>query len=431
MARLYLDNSATSFPKPPGVYEAMLDYATRVGASPGRGFYAESREGARLLRRTRELINRFINGENPDHVVFALNTTDALNIAVKGIVRHRRLAAPAAPIHLLTTALDHNSVLRPFSALADDGGIEWTILEGRRGTGRISAGQVAAAIRPDTALVAVVHASNVAGTIQPIAEIGRACRDRNVPFLVDAAQSLGHVPVDVQRMNIDLLAFPGHKGLLGPQGTGALYVRPGVEKIMATWREGGTGHLSEHDVQPHDMPQKFEAGSHNTAGLVGLGAAVQWLLDRGHEALRAHELELIELFLGELRIGGGKFTDDGARTPAMGGATHGLGSPGPLSSLTLLGPSRAADRVAVFSFIHDSLAPGEFAAILESQFGILARSGLTCAPHAHTLFGTHPGQGGRGAFRLSFGPFVTRDDVLGAVEALRAVCASVAPAAAP
>ena len=415
MPRLYLDNSATSFPKPPGVYEAMLDYATRVGASPGRGFYAESREGARLLRRTRELINRFINGENPDHVVFALNTSDALNIAIKGIVRQRRLTAPGFPFHLVTTALDHNSVLRPFHALVEDGDIEWTVLPGQRGTGRVSAEDVAAAIRPNTTLVAIVHASNVAGTLQPIAEIGRVCREKSVPFLVDAAQSLGHVPVDVQRMNIDLLAFPGHKGLLGPQGTGGLYIRPGVEQIMATWREGGTGHLSEHAVQPDDMPQKFEAGSHNTAGLVGLGAAVQWLLDRGIDHLRAHELELIELFMGELRAAGVRFTD---AAPA---------NAGPLSSLTLLGPSRAADRVAVFSFIHDSLAPGEFAAILESQFGILARSGLTCAPHAHELFGTHPAQGGQGAFRLSFGPFITREDVLRAVDALKAVCASVAP----
>ncbi len=415
MSRLYLDNSATSFPKPPGVYEAMLDYATRIGASPGRGFYAESREGARLLRRTRELINRFINGENPDHVVFALNTSDALNIAIKGIVRQRRLTAPGFPFHLVTTALDHNSVLRPFHALVEDGDIEWTVLQGRRGTGLVTADDVAASIRPNTTLVAIVHASNVAGTIQPIADIGRVCRDKNVPFLVDAAQSLGRVPVDVQAMNIDLLAFPGHKGLLGPQGTGGLYIRPGVEQIMATWREGGTGHLSEHAVQPDDMPQKFESGSHNTAGLVGLGAAVQWLLDRGIDALRAHELELIELFLGELRTSGVRFTD------ASPGAT------GPLSSLTLLGPSHAADRVAVFSFIHDSLGPGEFAAILESQFGILARSGLTCAPHAHELFGTHPAQGGQGAFRLSFGPFVTREDVRRAVEALKAVCASVVP----
>lgn len=407
--RLYLDNSATSFPKPPGVYEAMLDYGTRVGASPGRGHYAESREGARLIRRTREAINTLIHGESPDHVVFTLNTSDALNLAIKGIVRHCRLTRPGEPIHMVTTALDHNSVLRPLSALGEDGRVSWTILDGDSATGRVSAEEVASAITPNTALVAIVHASNVAGTLQPIGEIGAICRGahggRGVAFLVDAAQSLGHVPIDVRAMSIDLLAFPGHKGLLGPQGTGGLYVRPEIEKILATWREGGTGHLSENDVQPDDMPQKYEAGSHNTIGIVGLGAAVRWLLERGIAAVRAHEVELGEILLAEL-----------ARDAAEGG---------PLASLRLLGPTSMRDRVAVFAFTHESIPPAEFAAILETQFGILVRSGLTCAPHAHALFGTHPGQGGQGAFRLSFGPFVTREDIREAIAALRAVCESV------
>jgi len=415
MSRLYLDNSATSFPKAPGVYEAMLDYGTRVGASPGRGHYAESREGAKALRRTREAINTLINGENPDHVVFALNTSDALNLAIKGIVRHRRLTQPNRPIHLITTALDHNSVLRPFSAIAADGDamsgtggrVTWTILEGDPLTGRVSASDVAAAITTDTALVAIVHASNVAGTLQPIAEIGAVCRAKNVPFLVDAAQSLGHVPLDVRAMHIDLLAFPGHKGLLGPQGTGGLYIRPGIEAILATTREGGTGHLSENDIQPEDMPQKYEAGSHNTIGLVGLGVSVRWLLDHGVSTIRAHEIELGNHLLNAWR-------DD-------------VASNGPLAALRLLGPTTMHDRVGVFAFTHESIPPAEFAAILESSFGILVRSGLTCAPHAHTLFGTHPSQGGHGAFRLSFGPFVTKDDVSAAIHALRAVCESVSP----
>jgi cysteine desulfurase family protein len=417
MSRLYLDNSATSFPKAPGVYEAMLDYGTRVGASPGRGHYAESREGAKALRRTREAINTLINGENPDHVVFALNTSDALNLAIKGIVRHRRLTEPNRPIHLITTALDHNSVLRPFSAIAADGEatsgahggkgnqVSWTILEGDPLTGRVSASDIAAAITKDTALVAIVHASNVAGTLQPIAEIGAVCRAKNVPFLVDAAQSLGHVPIDVRAMNIDLLAFPGHKGLLGPQGTGGLYIRPGIESILATTREGGTGHLSENDIQPADMPQKYEAGSHNTIGLVGLGVSVRWLLDHGVENIRAHEIELGNILLNAWR-------DD-------------VNNSGPLAALRLLGPTTMHDRVGVFAFTHDSIPPAEFAAILESSFGILVRSGLTCAPHAHARFGTHPSQGGLGAFRLSFGPFVTKDDVNTAINALRAVCESV------
>jgi cysteine desulfurase / selenocysteine lyase len=419
MPRLYLDNSATSFPKAPGVYEAMLDYGTRVGASPGRGHYAESREGARLIRQTREAINTLINGEDPAHVIFTLNTSDALNLAIKGIVRHRRLTKPSEPIHLITTALDHNSVLRPFSALAADGdamsgasggaggvgGVTWTILEGDPATGRVSASDVAAAITPHTALVAIVHASNVAGTLQPIAEIGSVCRAKGVPFLVDAAQSLGHVPIDVRATNIDLLAFPGHKGLLGPQGTGGLYIRPGIEPLLATWREGGTGHLSEHDTQPDEMPQKYEAGSHNTIGIVGLGAAVRWILERGVDSIRAHEIELGNVLLNAWR-------DD-------------IANNGPLAALRLLGPTSMHDRVGVFAFTHDTIPPAEFAAILETNFGILVRSGLTCAPHAHTLFGTHPQQGGQGAFRLSVGPFVTEGDLNAAIGALRQICATI------
>lgn len=410
MIRLYLDNAATSFPKPSVVHEAVADYMLRVGASPGRGFYTESREGARIIRRTRESINELIRGEDPDHVVFTLNTSDALNLAIKGVVRQRRLTAPERPIHLIATALDHNSVLRPVRALQADAAagigppVEVTILPGDPRTGRIDAEDVSRTITRNTALVAVNHASNVAGTIQPIAEVGAVCRSRGIPFLVDAAQSLGHVPVDVVDMSIDLLAFPGHKGLLGPQGTGGLYVRPGT--LLATWREGGTGSLSELDTHPDAMPQKLEAGSHNTAGIAGLGAAVSWILERGIDAMRAHELGLSRVFLDLLR-------------------DQGLGEDGALG-LRLLGPERPEDRVAVFSFVHRSIAPAEFAAILEGEFGILARSGLTCAPLAHERFGTHPDAGGRGVFRVSFGPFVTSEDVRRTAGAIAEVARSAA-----
>lgn len=434
--RLYLDNAATSFPKAPGVIDAFSDYATRLGASPGRGFYAESREGARLLSRTRSLLARLINAEDANHIVFALNTSDALNLAIKGIVRHRRLTQPKRPIHLITTALDHNSVLRPFRALEADAAagigppVAVSILDGRPGTGFVSPALVEASIGPDTALVAINHASNVAGTIQPIAEIGAICRSHGVPFLVDGAQSMGHVPIDVRAMSIDLLAFPGHKGLLGPQGTGGLYIRPAIAPLLATTREGGTGHLSELDTQPEDMPQKLEAGSHNTAGIAGLGAAVEWILNRGIEAMRSHEIELSRAFVGALRANGANLLDAG---PEVAAATESpdhrndTSARAPLRSLTLLGPADPAARVAVFAFTHDTLSPAEFAAILESEFGILARSGLTCAPHAHTHFGTHPDQSGAGAFRLSFGAFNTLADVDRAVEALVTICSDADP----
>ncbi|NUQ67065.1 MAG: aminotransferase class V-fold PLP-dependent enzyme [Phycisphaerales bacterium] len=414
MRRIYLDNAATSFPKPPSVHEAMLRYATKVGASPGRGHYAESREGARLIRQCRERIRTLINGESSDHVVFALNTTDALNLAIKGIVRRRRLDAPGTPIHIVTTAMDHNSVLRPLAALAEEG-VQVTYVPADPITGVVDPAATASAIRRETVLVAVVGVSNVSGTIQPIGAIGRLCRTMSVPYLVDAAQALGHIPVDVQEMQIDLLAFPGHKGLLGPQGTGGLYVRPAIEHRIATTREGGTGSWSEHDHQPESFPERLEAGSHNTAGIVGLSEGVRWILDKGIDALRAHEHELITLMLEQLR-------SDGCRMGAAGTAEV---TEGPLHAMRLLGPVLPQDRVGVFGLVHDTIEPAELASMLESQFGILARSGLTCAPRAHAVLGSAiPGQPA-GSLRLSFGPFTTAEDVLHACEALRRIGAGV------
>ena len=213
--RIYLDNAATSFPKPPTVYPAMLDYGTRLGASPGRGHYAESREGARLIAECRNRINAFIGGESPAHVVFTLNTSDALNLAIKGAVRRRRLDEPGRPIHLVSTDMDHNSVLRPYAALAAEPGVSVTFVAADPGTGLVRTEDVAAAITPDTLLVSVVHVSNVSGAIQPVEAIGRVCRAKGLLYLVDAAQSLGHVPFDAQRSCADLVAFPGHKGLMG------------------------------------------------------------------------------------------------------------------------------------------------------------------------------------------------------------------------
>jgi len=406
--RIYLDNAATSFPKPPGVYEAMLRYGTEVGASPGRGQYAESREGARLIRQCRERICRLINGESADHVVFALNTTDALNLAIKGVVRQRRLDRAGARIRIITTAMDHNSVLRPLTALEADG-VDLVCVGCDPATGLVDPRDIVQAMDADTALVAVVMASNVAGTIQPAAEIGRVCAQARVPFLVDAAQSLGHIPVDVRAIGADLLAFPGHKGLLGPQGTGGLYIRPGVEALVATTREGGTGSWSESDAHPQTMPEKFEAGSHNTIGIIGLSEGVKWLLDRGLDAVRLHELGLIRFMLTELRRAGARLSD-------------GSGGDGPLAGLRLLGPVVPEHRVGVFAFTHETLTPHEAAAVLEQLFGLLVRAGLTCAPHAHKAFGTHPDQGGAGAFRMSFGPFVEERDAGAAIDALVELC---------
>ena len=390
-ARIYLDHAATSFPKPEPVLAAMLRYATQLGASPGRGEYAEAVGSAAVLSRCRARLCELFGGASPERVVFTLNCTDALNLAIHGTVGWWQRHRPGEPVHLVTTAMDHNSVLRPLEHLRGSG-VEVTRVGADR-EGFVDPAVVAAALRPETRLVAMVHASNVSGTLQDVGAVGRACRRQGVPLLVDAAQSLGHVPVDVGAMGIDLLAFPGHKGLMGPLGTGGLYIRPGLEGLIEPVRQGGTGSRSEQDTQPTEMPDRYESGSHNTLGIAGLLAGVEWLLERTVAGLRAHEVGLIKTFLRRF--------------------------PGADAGYRLLGPTDPARRVGVFSITHKTLTPAELARALEDRAGVLCRAGLHCAPGAHESLGT--GANGTGACRLSVGPFSTRDDVRSACECLGSI----------
>jgi len=383
--RLYMDNAATSFPKPSAVTEAMRHYAEQIGASPARGAYAEAKEAGRKLRLCRERLTTLINGQSADHLIFTLNTTDALNLAIRGLVRDGD--------HLITSAFDHNSVLRPYHELQQRGLVQQTRIGCDEQTGLVDPTDIRRAIRPNTRLIAVVHGSNVTGTLQPIEQIGQIARQHDIPLLVDAAQTIGHMPLDVQRQQIDLLAFPGHKGVLGPLGTGGLYIRPGIEQRMQTVREGGTGSISEQPVHPDFMPDRFEAGSHNAIGLMGLAEAVGWLLEQGVEALWQHERRLMEIMLDHL-----------------------ADQPG----LELLGPSGMSDRCGVFSIrIEGYDQPVALSELLEERFGILTRSGVHCAPLAHETIGTrHRG----GTTRFSFGPFLTEDDVRYAGQAVQQLC---------
>jgi cysteine desulfurase/selenocysteine lyase len=377
--RLYLDNAATSNPKPEGVTAAMVDYAARLGSSPGRGAYAEVREAGALLTRCRVRLCELFGGQQPNNVVFTLNASDAINLALHGLLR------PGD--HVITTWLDHNSILRPLNHLAERG-IEQTRLQCDPITGLVDPQDVRRALRSNTRLVATLHGSNVTGTLQPIAELGRITREHGVLLLVDAAQSLGHVPVDVEEMGIDLLAFPGHKGLLGPLGTGALWIRPGVERLLVPLRQGGTGSVSELDVQPEFMPDRFEPGSHNAIGLIGLLAGVDWVLARGIDSLWAHERRLVARAVARLTS---------------------------LPGVTLYGPQTAEHRCGVFSLRVAGLDPHQLATLLEERYGILSRPGLHCAPLAHQTIGTKELGG---TTRLSFGPFVTEADVDYAADAL-------------
>ncbi len=383
--RIYMDNAATSFPKPPAVIEAMVAFARDCGASAGRGAYAEAVECERIIATCRRRIAQLINAESPERIVFAMNCSEALSIAIRGLLN----TAPAGS-EAVTTEMEHNSILRPFNALAEQTHLAPHFVPCDRASGMVAPADVRRAITPRTRLIACQHASNVTGTLQPVAEVTAIARRAGVPCVIDAAQSAGHVPIDVRAWGADFVAFPGHKGLLGPLGTGVLYVRPGMEDRLPTMKEGGTGTISEQPVQPASMPDKYEIGSHNAIGLAGLSEGVAWLLERPAGEIRDHQRRLCALFM--------ELTD----------AAEGV---------TVYGPRSLDNRVGVFSVSVGALLPDELAATLERDFGVLTRPGVHCAPLAHKTIGTYPA----GTCRLSFGQFTTEDHVRRAAAALAAV----------
>lgn len=386
MGRLYFDNAATSFPKPPGVLEAVTRYISEIGASAGRGAYREASESRKILDRTREAVRRLFNCEGQDEVLFAFNGTDANNIALKGLLEDGD--------HVLTTVMDHNSILRPLSALHEQRGVKWNAIEVDPQTTLLDPDAIRRNLTPKTRLVVVNHASNVTGAIQPIADVARICREHGVLCMVDAAQSAGHLPIDFSALGVDVLTTPGHKGLMGPLGTGLLVLRSELAAEMTTYREGGTGSESEFPVQPTTTPDKFESGSHNGPGIAGLLAALEWILDRGIAAMRAHEVALVERMMGGLSA---------------------------IAGVTSYGPQRAADRVGVFSVRVEGCEPHEVSAMLETNFGVLTRSGLYCAPLAHRAIGTDKLGG---ATRLSMGAMTSEADVDIALSGLAAIAGS-------
>ncbi len=370
LKEIYLDNAATSFPKPLAVEEAILDYHRNLGASAGRGAYPRAVQTGRLLDQTRRLLAAFFNIPKPNQIIFTLNASDALNLAIKGIDWHPGDSA-------VVSAMEHNSVLRPLHALKNRKGIK-VIKVKANAEGWVDPAEFAVAIDSHTKLVALIHASNVSGTIQPIAEVGEIARRNGVPFLVDAAQTAGSLPIDVVGMNIDLLAFPGHKAMLGPSGTGALYIREGLD--LDTLREGGTGSQSEHDVQPDFLPDRYEPGSHNALGIAGWKAGLEFILEKGIAGIRRDEEALMSAFL------------DGAAE---------------IKNLTVYGNHEIARRIAVLSLRLGDYAPQELSHRLFERGGLMTRSGLHCAPGAHQALGTYPS----GTTRLSFGCFNTLEHI--------------------
>lgn len=385
----YFDNAATSFPKPSVVCNAMVEYQIESGASPGRGAYGRAKQATELLEKCRTLLCELVNAPNTEHCIFTLNCSDALNLALLGIADH--WLQQDSTVHIVTTAMDHNSVLRPLHALQQHG-VTHTIVDVDSTTGIAHPKHIAKAITPHTRLVAVAHGSNVTGTLQDIEMIGHACGD--IPFLVDAAQTMGHVPIDIQTMNIDMLAFPGHKGLLGPLGTGGLILKPGIEQLLSPIRFGGTGSQSDSPSQPDTLPDKYESGSHNMIGIAGLTASVEWILQQGVDTLHAHEQSLCGQFIKEMKE---------------------------CSCATIIGPPTMEHRCGVFSLDFQE-NPHEIACRLEERSGIQSRSGLHCAPFAHQAMGTSD-KGG--TVRVSFSPFHNSNDISFLTEAIKNVTQKV------
>ncbi len=379
---VYLDNAATSYPKPEKVYDAVLDHMKNFGANPGRSGHQLALQAGRGIFKTRELIAKLFNIENPMQVVFTCNATDSLNLAIKGVLKEGD--------HVITSSMEHNSVLRPIKSL-ESKGIENTIIQCDC-EGFINTKDIKNAIKSNTKMIALTHGSNVTGTIMPIKEVGKIAKEANVLFLVDGAQTGGIYDIDVNEMNIDLLALPGHKGLMGPQGTGFLYIRENLNVMH--FKEGGTGSKSEELTQPQMMPDRYESGTANAPGISGLGAGIEFILKEGLEKIRNHEKELTQYFIDELKK---------------------------IEPVKIYGPKDAEKQGAVVSINIGSEDSSEIAYILDSAFNIAVRSGLHCAPLAHKTIGSFE----QGTVRFGIGYFNTKEDIDKAIVAIKEICSEI------
>jgi cysteine desulfurase family protein len=378
---IYLDNAATSFPKPESVYAAMDDCARHRAGNPGRSGHKLALAAQAVLDDGRRQLAALFNAPDPNRMIFTLNCTDAINIALKGLLK--------AGDAVITSGMEHNAVARPLHRLAQEGvTVTFVACDGQ---GLLDPDEVAAAITPKTRLIVINHASNVTGGVQPVAALAEIAQAHGLLFMLDAAQTAGYLPLDMQTLPVDLLAFPGHKGLLGPMGTGGLYV--GERAEVRSFREGGSGVASEAPEQPLQFPHRLEAGTNNVVGVAGLAAGVQFVRQTGVEVISGHERALAERLWRGLEE---------------------------LPGVRLYGPAKASDRVGIVSFTLEGWEPTDVAAVLDSSFDIAVRPGLHCAPLAHRTLGTFP----HGTIRFSCGWFNTTEDIDAALKAVGEIAAS-------
>jgi cysteine desulfurase/selenocysteine lyase len=377
---IYLDNAATSFPKPKEVYDFMDHFYRNYGVNPGRSGYDLCLETGAMVEETRRILTRFFNGTDPNRLCFSYNSTDALNLIIFGMLK------PGD--HAVTTTIEHNSVLRPLYHLFSYQGVEvdYVPFDGR---GFVDPDDFPKAFKKNTRLVIVNHASNVVGTVQPLKDIGRLCRERGIPLAIDASQSAGKVPIDIQAMNIDVIAFTGHKSLLGPTGIGGLYVREGVE--VRHTRAGGTGVRSAQRTHLDEYPYRLEYGTPNVMGIAGLQAGLKWLEGRGLAAIHGREMSLTR----RLR--------DGLRE---------------IEGVTLYCQDDLEGHISVLAFNVDGLDSPNVSTMLDVDHNIACRAGLHCAPLVHEGLGTERVDG---AVRFGVGPFNTEEEIDAAVAAVREI----------
>jgi len=369
MKTIYLDNAASTWPKPPQVKQAMVECLDEYAANPGRGGHQLAMRASKALYFTRSKLAQLFNVSNPNDIVFTSNATSALNQGIKGLLRPKD--------HVITTTLEHNSVRRPLEYLKSTKEIEISYVAPRKDFS-FDITDFEKQIKSNTALIVVTHSSNLTGTLVPIKEIGSICKKYHIPFMVDASQTAGVFPIDVQSMNIQLLAFPGHKGLYGPQGTGGLYIDPQLE--LEPLYHGGTGSHSEWIEQPSTRPDRYESGTANTVGIAGLGAGVNFILETGLETIREKEMLLTTELLERLEG---------------------------ISGVNLYGQVKDIERSAVVAFNIKGLDASEAAFILDKQYQIAVRAGYHCTPLGHETMGTM----NEGAIRASFGYFNEMSDV--------------------
>ncbi len=377
---IFLDNGATSFPKPEEVYTFMDQFYRNFGVNPGRSGYDLCMETGELVEETRKMLTDFFNGKDPNRLCFSYNSTDALNLIIYGMLEEGD--------HAITTTLEHNSVLRPLYHLYKFNGVDVDYISFDE-KGFVNPDDFPKKFKKNTKLVIINHASNVVGTIQPVKEIGKYCRERGIPFAIDASQSAGKIAVDIEELNVDVVAFTGHKSLLGPTGIGGLYVREGIE-IRHT-RAGGTGVRSAVRTHLEEYPYRLEYGTLNVMGVAGLHAGLKWIEEKGLENIHEHEMKLTAMLRDGLK------DVEGVSVYCQGDLT---------------------DHISIFLFNADGFEALDTATILDVDYNIAARSGLHCAPFVHEQLGTDKI---KGAVRFGIGPFNTEEQIRIAINAVKEI----------